>query len=533
MVDLYWLILLPIIVGSFSIMLSQKIARKVMVLLQILMVALSFLSFYHVRTSGPVVQNIGGWTDYIGITLRADILASAMVLLTAGMFLGMVLFNLRKNYADNLYLFLFMALEGLIIGIFLSNDLFNIFVLIEVSTVVISILIMYKKDSGSIYDGILYLLINIVGMSFFLFGLGMLYKKVGVIDLYGIERIVSTLENPRIVILPYALIITAVSLKSALMPLFSWLPKAHGTPSAPSVISAILSGLYVKNGVYLFIRIQSAFATVVDTTDFFLLMGFITAVVGFVLALAQHDIKLILAYHTVSQIGLIMMGINMKGTHTYWGGIYHIMNHAVFKSTLFLTAGMITDDYKTRNIYKISGVMKRMPAVGYATLFAVMGITGAPLFNGSISKYLISYGAKGSWVEYALILVNLGTILSFVKYSQILFGKSPKPGRSDCDSLRKAVVLTMGAMCFVGGIFGRWIVMFMFDVTFEVDPLSYWIKILIFILSFLAGALIYFGVLKKNNFFTIVNTFELGFNGVCLSIAMFFTVVLGYVAIIM
>lgn len=531
MIDLYWMILLPIIVGSFSVILPQKTAKKIMVLLQVLMVLGSLANFYHVRVNGTVIQNIGGWADYIGISLRADILACAMVLLTTFMFLAMVLFNYGKSYSDNLFLFLFMVLEGLITGIFLSNDLFNIFVLVEVSTVIISVLIMYKKDTRSIYDGMLYLLINIVGMSFFLFGLGMLYKKLGVIDLFGIEKALSTIEDPKSIILPYALLITAVSLKSALMPLFSWLPKAHGTPSAPSIISAVLSGLYVKNGVYLFIRIQDAFEPVIDTSDFFLLMGFITAVVGFVLALAQHDIKLILAYHTVSQIGLIMMGINMHGTHTYWGGIYHIINHAVFKSTLFLTAGMIADEYKTRNVYNIHGVMKRMPMVGYATLFAILGITGAPLFNGSISKYLISYGAKGSWVEYALVLVNLGTILSFIKYSQILFGKAKKPGKAKCDILRKSVVLILGTMCLAGGIFGRWIVMIMFNVEFDVDPLAYWMKVLIFILSFLAGISIYFGLLKRNNFFALVNSFELGFNGVCLSIAMFFVLILGYVAI--
>jgi multicomponent Na+:H+ antiporter subunit D len=110
--------------------------------------------------------------------------------------------------------------------------------------------------------------------------------------------------------LPYALILTAVCLKAALMPLFSWLPKAHGTPSAPSVVSAVLSGLYVKNGIYLFIRCQSAFQPI-DVSTFFLVAGAVTAIAGAVFAIAQSDIKLILSYHTVSQIGLIMVALNM------------------------------------------------------------------------------------------------------------------------------------------------------------------------------------------------------------------------------
>lgn len=529
MTRLFWIVLFPTLVGILSTLIPIKTARRLILILHTLLFVNSGVLLMRVRTNGPIVENVGGWPDYIGITLKADLLAASLILLTSFLFLMTLLFNYRKKYSDRQFLFLFTVLEGLISGIFLSNDLFNIFVLIEVSTVIISILIMYKKDSRSIYDGMLYFLINIVGMSFFLLGLGILYKRVGFVDLTGIKLAISQMTSTRELALPYALLITAVSLKSALMPLFSWLPKAHGTPSAPSIVSAVLSGLYVKNGLYLFIRLQDVFSSVVDTTDFFLLMGFVTAVIGFMLAIAQSDIKLILAYHTVSQIGLIMMGLNMGATHTFWGGVYHIINHAVFKSTLFLTAGMIVDVYGTRNIYEIRGVWKRMPWVGVATLLAVLGITGAPLFNGSISKYLISYGAKGSWVEYALIFVNLGTIISFVKYTSILYGKGSSTDPVRCDSLRQGVVVFMGILCFVGGIFGREIILWMYKVSFEVDPLGYWIKTLLFFGSLILAFLLYFGVLKKRNYFAVLNSFELTFNGVSAAITGFFVLILVYV----
>jgi len=331
--DLFWLILLPIFIGLLFFIIPIKISKYGSVIFQIAMVILAFGVFIDVKKNGEMIHNIGGWPNYIGIALRADVLASIMVLLSTLMFLVMVLYSIHSAYVDHLLLFLMFALEGLIIGIFLSNDLFNIFVLVEVSTVIISILIMFKKDSQAIYDGILYLLTSTVSMLFFLFGLGILYKIVGVVDFHGVEKALKNSNHARSFILPYAFMITSVSLKSALMPLFSWLPKAHGTPSAPSTVSAILSGLYVKTGIYLFIRMQTMYSPQIETQELFFILGLITAVIGFFLAIAQQDIKLILAYHTVSQIGLIMMGINMESQQSQIGYInrnHSDWNHSVF-----------------------------------------------------------------------------------------------------------------------------------------------------------------------------------------------------------
>jgi len=282
--------------------------------------------------------------------------------------------------------------------------------------------------------------------------------------------------------------------------------------------------------VYLFIRVQDAFSAQIDTAGFFLIMGFITAVVGFVLAIAQKDIKLILAYHTVSQIGLIMMGINMMNLYTFWGAIYHMLNHSIFKSVLFLTAGMIIHEYKTRDVYKITGVFKRMPIASIASIFAILGITGAPLFNGSISKYFISYGATGSWAEYGLMFVNLGTIISFVKYSQIFFGGETEK-KADKDFIRNAVVLVLGGMCFIGGIFGEQLIELLFDVKLPFNPLLYGKKAMMFIGTIVLGTLIYYGYLKKSNIMSKLNRFELSFNGICLAITLFFSFTLVYLKI--
>ncbi len=528
MINLHWVILLPIIFGTVAKLISIKTVKKIAVLFQAALLVCVAMIFVNVRENGTILENIGGWPDTIGITLRADLLASAMVLLTSFLFLAMVIFVHNKNYADHLFFFLFLSLESLIIGIFLSNDLFNIFVLIEAATLIITILILYKKANVAIYDGLMYFLINVVAMSFFLMGLGMLYKKIGVLDFYALESALSHVKDPQSLILPYAFMITAVSLKAALMPLFSWLPKAHGTPSAPSVVSAILSGLYVKTGIYVFLRLQLAFSPLIDTSELFVILGFITAIVGFILALAQKDIKLLLAYSTVSQIGVIMIGINLGNPEAYWGGIYHLMNHAIFKSTLFLTAGMIISEYQTRNLDEINGVFKHMPAVGVATILSILGIIGAPLFNGSISKYLIASGSSGTWIEAGLILINLGTIVVFIKYGQLLFGSSGKKETADSDILERAVVLTLSILCFIGGILGSELIVILFNIDLIVDLWSYGMKMLIFAGSLFLGALIYRGLFKKTNRLAFIHSFELGFNEICLSITLFFAFMVTY-----
>lgn len=531
MINLHLIVLLPLLMGVINLLLPQKFSEKLILVFQFFLMIPIFAIFLKVRENGSIIEHIGGWPKTIGITLRADILASTMVLLTCFLFLMMLIFVQKKSYADSLFYFLFLSLQALIIGIFLSNDLFNIFVLIEAATLIITLLILYKKGNPAIYDGILYFLINTVAMSFFLLGIGMLYKKIGVVDFSAIELHLSQLKDVKSMILPYSFLITAISLKSALMPLFSWLPKAHGTPSAPSVVSAILSGLYVKMGIYLFLRLQSAFLPIIDTSQLFLIVGFITAIIGFLLALAQKDIKLILAYHTISQVGLIMVGINMGSPQAYWGGLYHIINHAIFKSTLFLTAGMIIDSYKTRNIYEIKGVFKKLPVVGVAMIVSILGITGAPLFNGSISKYLISSGSSEAWIEYGLMLINLGTILSFIKYSQMLFGQAEKKEPTHSRIRENIVVLTLSILCFAGGILGNVFIELLFNIDISVNLLSYGIKALLFIGSLLLGMIIYYLLIRKKNYFAIIHGLDLGFNEACLSITLFFALMVFYLKI--
>ncbi len=513
-------IIAPIILSLIAYFIPIKFSKILTMFVNLGLFAVAIFVFVKVYNSGVFIVNLGGYDKWQGINLVADRISVLFVLLTTFLFLLLYIYAYNEKYMNHLFIFLFMLLEGLICGIFLVDDLFSLYALIEVSTVCVAILIMFKKSNQSIYDGMLYLLINIVGMSFYLLGAAYIYKIFGTLN-FAVLRHNITIVPSRVLIIPYALLITSVGLKSAIMPLFSWLPKAHGTPSAPSIVSAILSALYVKGGVYLLIRMNNIFSQSINVSEVFVILGFMTGVIGFILALSQTDIKLILAYSTVSQIGLIIFGLFLNSYYSYYGAIYHIINHAVFKSALFLTAGIIYDEYGTRDIRKIRGVFKRMPYVSIIILISMLGITGAPLFNGSISKYLISSGTiVKSFYETALFIMNIGTTLTYIKYSTMLRGETNEKSKIDKNKIFAIGVLAL--ITFVGGAFGKNLVEFFFSFPLAIKNAAKFSKFGLYVFNLLIGILFYIYLYPKIGFFKKIRNFELSFNEIVLSILAFF-----------
>ena len=264
----------------------------------------------------------------------------------------------------------------------------------------------------------------------------------------------------------------------------------------------------------------------VAATELFMVLGIITGITGFILAMSQSDIKLILAYHTVSQVGLIMTGLNMIDYVSQTGALYHIFNHAFFKGGLFLSAGLLIKTYGTRDVYQIRGVLKRYPLLGAATIMAILGITGAPLFNGMMSKYLITYGADPV-MNGVLIFMSLGTIISFVKYSTMLSGQPPAELVDvKIDANKQAAVLILGFMCLVGGIFSGQFVYFLFGVHTDVSLAGYIEKVGIFAASLTAGYFIYKYYVSRSKLFKKIKAFDLGFRSICVSIGAIFAIIL-------
>ncbi len=516
---LTYFIIIPILIGTLIYIFPKTNYFFIALIVEVPLFILSMISFVKIQKFGNIHNILGAPNSILGIELIATRFNIVFIILTIFLFFCGFLYSLKDDYMNKKFTLLFFILQGLISGVFLTDDLFNIYVLLEVATVIVTILIIFKRDSYAVYDGMIYLFSQIVCMAFYLFGIGYLYKIFGVLSISTIRQFIPYV-SPQELILPFAFIMTAIGVKSALFPLFSWLPRAHGTPSAPSSVSAILSGLYVKSGVYLFIVFTSLFYPVINLSSFFLWLGVITSVLGFSLAIAQTDIKLILAFHTVSQIGLIIFGFCIPNPISNYGAIYHIFNHAIFKSLLFFSAGIIIKKYGTRNIKEIHGVIKKSPILGIATLVGALGITGAPFFNGSISKYFIQYGIKGNYLEYFMYLINMGTLISFVKYTQMLWGNEKYDNSSYLP--KKIVLITLSLICFLGGIFGENFVNLWFGTSLNINPRAYIEKSFIYFIMLAFAWIIYKYIIYKNTLIPKLKGRSLNFLQIIFSIVIFF-----------
>ncbi|MCL2016839.1 MAG: proton-conducting membrane transporter [Defluviitaleaceae bacterium] len=524
---LIYFVIIPIIVAVFLYLFPfPRLAKIIALLVQLgLLIAVTYL-FYITRQT-EVVTVIGPYTEALGIILRADYLSAVFVLLTAFIFLMVTLYSFNDKISRLFWLLLFIW-EGVIIGVFLTSDLFNVFVLMEVATLVVTILIMFNKEKRSMYDGLIYIMINFVGIQFYLLGLGYLYRNVGILELNAVAQSVSLLETSQLV-LPYAFIMTFIGLKCALLPLFSWLPKAHSTPGASPAVSALLSGLHIKTGVYLFLRFQIVFQGI-GLEWLFVAIGLVTAVVGVIMAISQKNIKRILAYSTIAQVGLIIAGISLGSVYNFTGAVFHVVNHALFKAVLFLAAGIIADAYASKNITEIRGVLKQLPIVGFATIFAILGIIGMPGFNGSISKYFLMY--EVGWLLNAIMVaINFGTITVFVRYATIFFGKPKTPLLPENltayrDKFKQFPIVILAVFCLIFGVFGNSVISLLFNWEAQIDMLGYLEKSAIFAVSLAVGWLVYSKLLKGRILLDRISEIDLGFRGMCAALGVFFAVIL-------
>lgn len=417
------LIFIPVIVSIFIYLFKWKHMNLVAFAAQLAITILAV--FYYNHFSGNFEMShivLGGWDERIGISLANDNLSMSFIFLSIFSWWMVMLYTFRFGKTDNTFLFFLMFLQGVFLGLLQSNDLFNLFVFLELATIIVAILIAYNKKGESFRAAIYYLMLNVPAMLIFLTGIIFVYYTYGSINIFALTEEFQAVDDTVVLRFSYVLMMAGISVKAALFPVFSWLPKAHGVAQSP--ISALLSGLIVKGGVYLFFRMNFLYEGAgFAYSDFFFFIGAMTALVGVAFALSQKDIKQILAFHTVSQIGIIMMGVSSADTEIFYGGILHTFNHALFKSLLFLGAGVIIGVYRTKKVHQIRGVMKTMPGVSIFMIVGMLSITGAPFFNGFISKSIIMYGFADQGVRYwILYLVNIGTATSFVKMSQIFFG---------------------------------------------------------------------------------------------------------------
>ncbi|WP_353892971.1 proton-conducting transporter membrane subunit [Proteinivorax hydrogeniformans] len=453
------IIFIPLIFGTLAVLMFSNHE----VLRDILVVNVTFITFILMVITIPAVSE-GVITLQVsevlglGLNFTLDMLALVLGLLTTIIWLMVTIYapdymNMEEH-RNRFYLFLMLTF-GFILGTILSGCLFTTFLFFEGMTFSSYMLVVHCETKKCIEAGDSYIYMGIMGGLCILLAMVLLFVNVGTLEYSNLAVELQNLGGIEYVIL--ALFIVGFGVKAGLVPLHIWLPKAH--PIAPTPASALLSGIMVKIGAYGMIRILTTFSfpepyqVLEGFTDsvwmtsqnigFVLIwMGILTMGIGVFMALQQGNMKRMLAYHSVSQMGYIIMGIGVavylgyKGAMGYSGAVYHIINHALFKSLLFMVAGVVYLKIGTLDMYKMGGLWRKLPFTFAVSTIAALGITGMPLFNGFASKTLLHHAIEESFMyghssfklaELLFVLISAGTACSFIKWTYYIFlGKCPE-----------------------------------------------------------------------------------------------------------
>lgn len=440
------LIFIPMVLSIAIYLLDRRTLNRMSLAVQPVLFLMTGRLLIEIMSSGQISFVLGGWARGVGIPVYMDYKSIIFMILTVIGITYCVAFDWFSHRDDHKYLFFLLFLEGALMAVFQAGDVFTLFILLELITILVCILITYKKEGVSVKAGLYYLLVNSVGMTIYLLGVILLYNSTGVLDMMMLKSLLAAGPLTTIQCAALGCFITAFAVKTAMFPVGSWLPLAHG--SAPTQISALLSGLLVKLGIFSLLRFMDIF-DMGKYLNLILIIGIATAFFGVIMAMLQRDIKLILAYHTVSQMGLILMGMASGKANGFIGSLLHDINHFLFKSLLFLGAGVAIQIYGTRDIRQMRGLMKAHPVVGASLFVGVLGITGAPVFDGSLSKILIEESFIGEFSWYLIALVNLGTIISFLKFSTIFIGFTDRELSVTVDRWKTATVVAMAMLTMI------------------------------------------------------------------------------------
>lgn len=430
--------------------------------------ALAGVLVAHLATQGPFVSALGGWTAPYGIELRFDRFAAWTLPLSA-LFAFVVPYAWRylehgvplERWAP-FYALVLLNLGGLL-GFSVTGDLFNLFVTMEVVSLSSYALVAVAGRGVAAWAALKYLLLGAVSSLMVLLAVGWLFALTGSLNLADVSARLATAEPNAAVLVALASLAVAFLVKAAAFPLHVWLPDAHAI--APSPVSAILSGLVVKVGIVGLLRVlQLVAGTGIDLDPLntvLTVLGAAAIVMGAFLAIFQDDIKLMLAYSTISNVGYIVLGIGLASPFALIGAFVHVFNHALIKVTLFLAAGAIIHQTGYRKLSDLHGVARRMPQTAAAMAIGAVSIVGLPPTAGFVCKWYIALGAfEADQGGYGVALV-FGALFIFVYYVRMLdaffFRPAHRPEVANAVEVpwsMRGPVLTLALACLVLGVLG-------------------------------------------------------------------------------
>ena len=418
--------LLPLIGKISKRVLPDLLANAVFLLLLVLAVTAG----RQVISEGPVLKQLNWLGEPVGITVAVDGFSLFMLMAISLLTLCVSLFsiNYMEHYGAkaNYYALLLMMAAGMN-GLVLVTDLFDVYLFMEVAAIASYALVAYGLEHDELEASFKYLMLSVIASAAILISIAVLFGMTGSLGFTAVADGLRSLDAKFVVGFCAALFIMGFGLKAALIPFHAWLPDAH--PSAPAPISAMLSGLLIKvSGVYALTRILfNVFGLTPALSQVLMYLGAVSIVVAAFLALGQKDMKRMLAYSSISQVGYVVLGIGIGTPLGIAGGLFHLFNHALAKGLLFLNSGSVQHATGTRNLEEMGGLAKRMPVTAATSLIGSLSIAGVPPLSGFWSKLIIIIALVQSNEWFLAVVAVLASVLTLWYYLLIqrkaFFGK--------------------------------------------------------------------------------------------------------------
>ncbi len=453
----------------------SEVARRVVVFISMAVALILTLCLIKpVLIDGEVIvywlsnwEPVEGWA--IGISLEVDALSLffALIVTVAVFVSGIYSFQYMKH-DDSLVNFytLFLMLSGSVLGLVMSGDLFNIFVMIEIMTFTAVALTAFRNNyEGALEGAFKYLVVGSLGSTAVLIGIALIYSQLHTLNLAQIAALLPGNINP-VTIAAFGFLFVGFGTKAFLFPFQPLAADAHAV--APASISLMISGVLTKCGVYGIIRLCYALYQNMDQPFVQYLVTAVGAISMFIcvtMAFNQHNFKRLLAFHSISQVGYVITVVGLGTMMGLSSGLYHAMNHTIFKGLLFLTAGAVQHATGSLDLDELGGLSKKMPKTTILFLIGAASISGLPPFNGFASKWMIyqaafEKAADGNFffliVTIAALITSVLTLASFIKVAQsVFFGQLPTHLNNVKEvSLGMRIPMwILAALCIVTGLF--------------------------------------------------------------------------------
>ena len=412
------LIVVPLLSAPICLLIGRgRFAHGVALVVSWVTFVMSALLLNEVRNGGAISYHLGGWAPPWGIEYRVDPVNAYVLLIVAAV--GALTMSYAKASIDRelgqgrqfrFYTIFLLCLAGLL-GVTITGDAFNIFVFFEISSLASYVMISLGPDRRALTAAFNYLIFGTIGATFFLIGVGLLYQMTGTLNIADRANRVPAMTGNRTIQAAFIFMAVGLALKAAIFPLHSWLPNAYAF--APSVVTAFLAATATKVAIYVLIR---SYFTIFGPEYSFgsmslgvvLMVPAIAAMlIGSTIAIFQDDIKRMLAYSSVAQIGYMVLGIGFATVLGVAGGMLHLFNHALIKTAMFMAMGCVFYRMGSVRIEAMAGLAKRMPWTMAAFVGGGLSLIGVPLTAGFVSKWYLLLAAldAGMWWIAAFILI--------------------------------------------------------------------------------------------------------------------------------